>query len=49
LNKTNEFLIRKEYKKWIDEGWKKFDFNPYTDFNKNLFKIFIPYPLIKKI
>jgi hypothetical protein len=34
LNKTNEFLIRKEYKKWIDEGWKKFDFNQYTDFKK---------------
>ena len=32
MAKTNEFLIRKAYKKWTDGDWEKSDFNPYPDF-----------------
>ena len=34
MAKTNDFLIGEAYKKWVDGGWEKFDFNPYPNIKK---------------
>ena len=34
MAKTNEYFIRKAYKKWADDGCGKFGFDPYLDFKK---------------
>ena len=34
MAKTTEYLIGKAHKKWVNDGSKKFEYNPYPDFKE---------------